>query len=106
MKVDEKGKTEQNNIVVGVLNEYEPKNRKIFTNQQVAVSSTLTDDNTNTKTTSDTSTAGIDKVSNLAPSNLKISSFKQFQNFEYSFEHTRHYFTIVDAQQQCCGGDI
>lgn len=30
--MDEKGKTEQNNIVVGVLTEYEPKNRKIFTN--------------------------------------------------------------------------
>ena len=35
VKVDEKGKTEQNNIVVGVLSEYEPKNRKIFINQQI-----------------------------------------------------------------------
>ncbi len=35
MKVDEKGKTEQNNIVVGVLPEYEPKNRKFFINQQI-----------------------------------------------------------------------
>jgi hypothetical protein len=30
VKVEEKGKTEQNNIVVGVLNEYEPKNLKTF----------------------------------------------------------------------------
>ncbi len=30
MKVEEKGKTEQNNIVVGVLSEYEPKNNKAY----------------------------------------------------------------------------
>ncbi len=30
VKVEEKGKTEQNNIVVGVLNEYEPKNNKAY----------------------------------------------------------------------------
>ncbi len=35
VKVDEKGKTEQNNIVVGVLPEYEPRNRKYFLNQQI-----------------------------------------------------------------------
>ena len=29
--MEEKGKTEQNNVVIGVLDEYEPKNRKIFT---------------------------------------------------------------------------
>jgi hypothetical protein len=30
VKVEEKGKTEQNNIVVGVLSEYEPKNNKAY----------------------------------------------------------------------------
>ena len=36
VKVEEKGKTEQDNIVVGVLNNYEPKNRKIFNPQSVS----------------------------------------------------------------------
>jgi hypothetical protein len=62
VKVDEKGKTEQNNIVVGVLNEYEPKNRKIFTqSQQIIgqiVNSTNSIDDTSPKTTTDTSTTG------------------------------------------------
>lgn len=73
VKVDEKGKTEQNNIVVGVLNEYEPKNRKIFTSQQVIGPSTLTDDGTtNTKPTADTSTKG--KESNEAKTLVGINT--------------------------------
>ena len=44
VKVEEKGKTEHNNIVVGVLNEYEPKNRKIFISQMV-VSPVASSDN-------------------------------------------------------------
>lgn len=39
VKVEEKGKTEQDNIVVGVLPNYEPKNRKTF-NSNLAVNST------------------------------------------------------------------
>jgi hypothetical protein len=70
VKVEEKGKTEQNNIVVGVLNEYEPKNRKIFFNQLAATSSSGDDEGAKLIGSSSVITAD----SNLNQQNLNTSS--------------------------------
>ena len=75
VKVEEKGKTEQENIVVGVLINYEPKNRKIFNPQLINANSASSSSTMSDSSTSVASTA----VSSSLPVNGEVVGVESAQ---------------------------